>query len=81
VKFNKYGFLTHLKIFLIKVGDGTTSVSLFAAELLKEVKSYIEEGVSPQTIIKGFRKASQLVSICCNINIFHLIFLFAIDFF
>jgi len=43
-----------------EVGDGTTSVSLFAAELLKEVKSYIEEGVSPQTIIKGFRKASQL---------------------
>jgi len=43
-----------------EVGDGTTSVSLFAAELLKEVKSYIEEGVSPQIIIKGFRKASQL---------------------
>jgi len=43
-----------------EVGDGTTSVSLFAAELLKEVKSYIEEGVSPQVIIKGFRKASQL---------------------
>jgi len=43
-----------------EVGDGTTSVSLFAAELLKEVKSYIEEGVSPQIIIKGFRRASQL---------------------
>ncbi|ORX52946.1 hypothetical protein BCR36DRAFT_582356 [Piromyces finnis] len=43
-----------------EVGDGTTSVSLFAAELLKEIKSYIEEGVSPQVIIKGFRKASQL---------------------
>jgi len=43
-----------------EVGDGTTSVSLFAAELLKEVKSYIEEGVSPQIIIKGYRRASQL---------------------
>ncbi|TPX69135.1 hypothetical protein SpCBS45565_g02677 [Spizellomyces sp. 'palustris'] len=43
-----------------EVGDGTTSVTLFAAELLKEVKSYIEEGVAPQVIIKGFRKASTL---------------------
>ncbi|KAJ3102400.1 T-complex protein 1 subunit eta [Phlyctochytrium planicorne] len=43
-----------------EVGDGTTSVTLFAAELLKEVKQYIEEGVSPQIIIKGFRRASVL---------------------
>ncbi|KAJ3273841.1 T-complex protein 1 subunit eta [Terramyces sp. JEL0728] len=43
-----------------EVGDGTTSVTLFAAELLKEIKNYVEEGVSPQTIIKGFRKASVL---------------------
>ncbi|KAI8606994.1 chaperonin Cpn60/TCP-1 family, partial [Chytriomyces sp. MP71] len=43
-----------------KVGDGTTSVTLLAAEFLKEIKQYIEEGVSPQTIIKGFRKASVL---------------------
>ncbi len=33
---------------------------MFAAELLKEVKSFVEEGVSPQIIIKGFRKASTL---------------------
>ncbi|KAH6587731.1 hypothetical protein BASA61_006201, partial [Batrachochytrium salamandrivorans] len=44
-----------------EVGDGTTSVTLFAAELLREVKQYIEEGVSPQIIIKGFRAASMLV--------------------
>ncbi|KAJ3414167.1 T-complex protein 1 subunit eta [Chytridiales sp. JEL 0842] len=43
-----------------EVGDGTTSVTLFAAELLKEVKQNIEEGVSPQVIIRGFRKASLL---------------------
>jgi T-complex protein 1 subunit eta len=43
-----------------EVGDGTTSVTLFAAELLKEIKQFIEEGVSPQIIIKGFRKASLL---------------------
>ncbi|KAH9949378.1 chaperonin Cpn60/TCP-1 family [Amylocystis lapponica] len=43
-----------------EVGDGTTSVVLFAAQLLKEVRGYIEEGVSPQIIMKGFRKASEL---------------------
>ncbi|CAG8471987.1 10563_t:CDS:10 [Ambispora gerdemannii] len=43
-----------------EVGDGTTSVVLLAGELLKEVKGYIEEGVSPHVIIKGYRKAAQL---------------------
>ncbi|KAJ3196292.1 T-complex protein 1 subunit eta [Irineochytrium annulatum] len=43
-----------------EVGDGTTSVTLLAAELLKEVKQSIEEGVPPQVIIRGFRKASTL---------------------
>ncbi|KAI8847618.1 hypothetical protein BC829DRAFT_490574 [Chytridium lagenaria] len=43
-----------------EVGDGTTSVTLLAGELLKEVKQFIEEGVSPQVIVKGFRKASVL---------------------
>ncbi|KAJ3328406.1 T-complex protein 1 subunit eta [Blyttiomyces sp. JEL0837] len=41
-----------------EVGDGTTSVTLIAAELLKEVKQAIEDGVSPQVIVKGFRRAS-----------------------
>lgn len=44
-----------------EVGDGTTSVVLLAAQLLKEVRSYIEEGVSPHIIMKGYRKACQLV--------------------
>ncbi|KAJ7146278.1 chaperonin Cpn60/TCP-1 family [Mycena epipterygia] len=43
-----------------EVGDGTTSVVLLAAQLLKEVRSYIEEGVSPHIIMKGFRQASQM---------------------
>ncbi|CAH1766553.1 4063_t:CDS:10 [Entrophospora sp. SA101] len=43
-----------------EVGDGTTSVVIIAGELLKEVKGYIEEGVSPHVIIKGYRKAAQL---------------------
>ena len=44
-----------------EVGDGTTSVVLLAAQLLKEVRGYIEEGVSPHIIMKGFRKAAELV--------------------
>ncbi|KAG8935624.1 T-complex protein 1 subunit eta [Tulasnella sp. 418] len=45
-----------------EVGDGTTSVVLLAAQMLKEVRGYIEEGVSPHIIMKGFRTASQLVA-------------------
>ena len=44
-----------------EVGDGTTSVVLLAAELLRESKSFIEDGVSPHIIIRGYRKAAQLV--------------------
>ena len=40
-----------------EVGDGTTSVVLFAGELLKEAKQYIEEGMHSQLIIKGYREA------------------------
>ncbi|KIY50628.1 hypothetical protein FISHEDRAFT_39127 [Fistulina hepatica ATCC 64428] len=43
-----------------EVGDGTTSVVLLATQLLKEVRGYIEEGVSPHIIMKGFRQASEL---------------------
>lgn len=45
-----------------EVGDGTTSVVLLAAELMRESKTFIEDGVSPHIIIKGYRKAAQLVS-------------------
>jgi len=45
-----------------EIGDGTTSVVLLAAQLLKEVRQYIEEGVSPHIIMKGFRQATKLVS-------------------
>ena len=41
-----------------EVGDGTTSVVLFAGELLKEAKTYIDEGMHPQIIIKGYREAA-----------------------
>ncbi len=43
-----------------QVGDGTTSVTLLAAEFLKQLKSYVEEGLHPQTIIRAFRTATNL---------------------
>ncbi|KAF5323585.1 hypothetical protein D9611_005557 [Ephemerocybe angulata] len=43
-----------------EIGDGTTSVVLLAAQLLKEIRGYIEEGVSPHIIMKGFRQATKL---------------------
>lgn len=33
---------------------------LLAGEILKEIRPFVEDGVAPQTIIKGLRKASQL---------------------
>lgn len=49
-----------------EVGDGTTSVVLLAGELLRESKAFIEDGVSSHIIIKGYRKAAQLVSLALS---------------
>lgn len=43
-----------------EVGDGTTSVVILAGELLKEAKSFLEDGLVGPQIIKGFRTACQL---------------------
>ncbi|EAS32985.3 T-complex protein 1, eta subunit [Coccidioides immitis RS] len=43
-----------------EVGDGTTSVVVLAGEILKEVREFVEQGVSAQTIIKGLRTASSI---------------------
>ena len=43
-----------------EVGDGTTSVVLLAGEFLRECKSFIEEGVHPQIIVKAYREASRV---------------------
>ncbi|KAH3686196.1 hypothetical protein WICPIJ_002830 [Wickerhamomyces pijperi] len=43
-----------------EVGDGTTSVTILAGELLKESKVFIEEGISSHVIAKGYRKAVRL---------------------
>jgi len=43
-----------------EVGDGTTTVCVLAGEFLKEAKNFVEDGVHPQIIIKGYRKACEL---------------------
>lgn len=43
-----------------EVGDGTTSVTILAGELMKESKTFIEDGISSHLITKGLRKASEL---------------------
>ncbi|KAH7701459.1 T-complex protein 1, partial [Aphelenchoides avenae] len=42
-----------------EVGDGTTSVVVLAAELLKQAKAYVEDGVNPQLIIRSYNSAAQ----------------------
>lgn len=41
-----------------EVGDGTTSVVVLAAELLKEAEQLVARKLHPQTIIAGWRKAT-----------------------
>lgn len=43
-----------------EVGDGTTSVTLLASELLKESKQFIEDGEHPSVVMKGYRRACAL---------------------
>ncbi|SGZ58988.1 CIC11C00000002525 [Sungouiella intermedia] len=40
-----------------EVGDGTTSVTVLGAELLREAEKLIEKRIHPQTIIEGYRIA------------------------
>ncbi|XP_038116872.1 T-complex protein 1 subunit beta [Culex quinquefasciatus] len=42
-----------------EVGDGTTSVTVLASELLREAEKLIEQKLHPQTIIAGWRAATQ----------------------
>ncbi|KAG7187972.1 hypothetical protein KM043_013928 [Ampulex compressa] len=41
-----------------EVGDGTTSVTVLAAELLREAEKLIDQKIHPQTIISGWRSAT-----------------------
>ena len=41
-----------------EVGDGTTSVTVLASELIREAEKLVEMRIHPQTIIAGWRKAA-----------------------
>ncbi|CAK9298105.1 unnamed protein product [Gordionus sp. m RMFG-2023] len=41
-----------------EVGDGTTSVVLLTCEYLNQAKSFVEDGVHPQIIMKSYKKAT-----------------------
>jgi len=43
-----------------EVGDGTTSVTVLASELIKEAEKLIEMRIHPQTIIAGWREATKV---------------------
>ncbi|CAG9772495.1 unnamed protein product [Ceutorhynchus assimilis] len=43
-----------------EVGDGTTSVTVLAAELLREAEKLVDQKLHPQIIIAGWRKASDI---------------------
>lgn len=40
-----------------EVGDGTTTVAVFAGELLREAEKLVNQRIHPQIIIEGWRKA------------------------
>jgi T-complex protein 1 subunit beta len=42
-----------------EVGDGTTSVTVLSAELLREAEKPISHKIHPQTIVDGYRIASR----------------------
>jgi len=43
-----------------EVGDGTTSVTVLACELLREAEELVSQKIHPQTIIGGWRKATDI---------------------
>jgi T-complex protein 1 subunit eta len=43
-----------------EVGDGTTTVVILAAEFLKQMKGFLEEGVHPRLVMQSVREASVL---------------------
>jgi len=43
-----------------EVGDGTTSVTVLASELIREAERLIDMRIHPQTIIAGYRKATTI---------------------
>lgn len=59
LKFNACNILNFLPL-SSKVGDGTTSVVVLASELLREAEKLVSFKLHPQTIIAGYRKATDI---------------------
>jgi len=47
-----------------EIGDGTTSVTVLAGELLREAEKLVGAKIHPQTIVAGFRKATEVARKC-----------------
>ena len=43
-----------------EVGDGTTSVTVLAGELLREAEKLVNQRIHPMVIIEGWRRATQV---------------------
>jgi len=43
-----------------EIGDGTTSVTVLACELLREAEDLVSQKIHPQTIVSGFRMATDV---------------------
>merc|ERR550525_628335 len=46
-----------------EVGDGTTSVTVLASELIREAEKLVDMRIHPQTIIAGWRQASKIAQL------------------
>ena len=45
-----------------EIGDGTTSVVVFASELMLTAKKFLQDGMNPQFLIKCFKKANNFLT-------------------
>lgn len=45
-----------------EVGDGTTSVTVLAGELLRNAEKLLDQSIHPQTIIEGYRLATDIAN-------------------
>lgn len=43
-----------------EVGDGTTTVTILAGQLMKNAKGFVEDGMNPQVVIRGYKKALEI---------------------
>ena len=57
-----------------EVGDGTTSVVLLAAELLKNADELVKQKIHPTTVIAGYRfackEAVKYIQVCNSHQVF-----------